>query len=422
VTITAATDLEDVAAALRSAEGIADPYRVYDRLRAISPVVWSDTFHAWIATGHAEVLEVYSRGDVFVVSGRPSRADSLPEDVRERIPTVILATTTPALATADPPTHTRQRGLFQRSLTPRRLAGHREWIEERAAGLADELAARPGPDLLEHFTQPMAYAAILGLFGAPLEHVPIYRRAADAHFSYLGYGHDRDSLVEAALRFEDALVAFREALESIYDEQRARPPGETILSTVLQPENPDDALEPDELFAVLALFFTAATDNLIYTPAVAMLQLLRQPEQLELVKHDRALAAAAYEESVRWETAFHVNSRMAAVDVELAGQQIRAGDHVLMIKAAANRDPNVWTDPNAFDLRRDPNEAPAGHAGFGRGIHFCIGAGLARIVGPTEITTLLGRFPRIHLPSGWEPSWSGDPMTRRLLALPVELD
>jgi cytochrome P450 len=415
------TKLEDVASALRTPEGTSDPYRVYDRLRAISPVLWSDTFHAWIATGHAEVMEIYSNGDAFTVSGRPARSDALPVDVRARIPTVLLVTTTPALATADPPAHTRQRALFQRPLTPRRLSAHRAWIADRAAELAGSLAARDDPDLLEHFTQPLAYESILGLFGAPLEHAPIYRRAADAFFSYIGYGHTDESLIEAALLLEDALVEFRAALESSYERQRTLPAGETILSTVLKPDGPAEQVDPVELFALLALFFTAATDNLIYTPAVAMLQLLRHPDQLALVKADPSTAAGAYEEALRWETAFHVNSRVAAADVELAGQPLRAGDLVLIIKAAANRDPTVWTDPGRFDITRDQGEAPGGHVAFGRGIHFCIGAGLARIVGPTAINVLLERFPGIRLAPGWEPSWSNEPMTRRLLALPVGL-
>src|SRR4051794_10680215 len=116
------TKLEDVASALRTEEGIADPY------------------------------------------------DALPASIRERIPTVLLVTTTPAMATADHPVHTRQRALFQRSLTPRRLAAHRAWIVDLATDLANSLAARSVHDVLEHFTLPLAYGSILGLFGAPLEH------------------------------------------------------------------------------------------------------------------------------------------------------------------------------------------------------------------------------------------------------------
>jgi cytochrome P450 len=295
-----------------------------------------------------------------------------------------------------------------------------------AQELADALPNYDPPDILKNFTRPLAYASILGLFGAPLSHVPVYREVADASFGFSGHSGgslaDEDrTLADRAYRYEAALVGLRTALESVYAEQRTREPGETVLSSVLQPEDPSEEIDPDELFALLTLLFGAATDNLIYSPAVTTLQLLRNPDQLAMVKSDPKMTAVAYEEGLRWESAVHLNSRFAAADTTLAGQRIRAGDRMLINKGAANRDPTVWTDPHRFDITRNPNEAPGGHVAFGLGRHFCIGAGLARLVVPTAINTLLSRFPDIALPAGWTPSWGMEPMTHRLLGLPVPL-
>jgi cytochrome P450 len=364
--------------------------------------------------------EIYRRSADRFTSGKSGHIlKDLPEGFLEEIPTVVLVETTPALASADPPLHTRQRALFHRSLTPRRLAAHREWITKIADELATDLARQRGEcDLLAQYTQPLAYAAILGLFGAPLSHVPIYREVADSLFSFKGYGA-AGPLMERARRYERALVALRGALESIYDLERAREPGETILSTLLQPA--DAELSSEELFGILTLFFGAASDNLIYSPAIALLELLRHPAQFALVKADPEMAGPAYEESLRWESAVHVNSRIAASDLELAGQHVHAGDRMLLIKAAANRDPAVWSSPHQFDIRRDQNEAPGGHLAFGQGIHFCIGSGIARLVGPVAINVLVKRFPSMMLAGDWSPSWGEVPLTRRLADLRVVL-
>jgi cytochrome P450 len=305
---------------------------------------------------------------------------------------------------------------MNRSLSPRTLSAKREWIEATCEKLADRLAEREQPDLISDFTAPFAYSVLLGLFGSPLEHIPVYEQAADAFFVFWSLGR---ATPEAALEYERALAELSRALESVYDYARERP-DDTVIGSLLVAEE-DGRLDSREMFAILAKFFASGQENLIYTPAVAMLQLLRHPDQLELVRADPTLAAAAFEEAVRFDPPAQLNPRGVAADTELGGALLRRGDEVAAVKAAANRDPAAWTDADRFDITRDQNEPPFGSVSFGQGIHFCIGAGVARLVGATAVAALVRRFPEMRLPDGWQPAWRSIPLRRQLTELPVVL-
>jgi cytochrome P450 len=413
--------LADPAAPLSTPEGIRDPYAVYRRLREVAPVHWSETFNAWIVTSYQHVREVFHAHDRFSSVGKAARnIHLLPPDVRARVPLVELSELRPALSSADPPVHARQKSLVVRPLSPRRLASKRAWVESLCADLTESMAREREPDLIRHFSFPLAYRCILGLFGAPLEHVPLYREATEARAAFTGaqnVGGRQGADPESALRYERASVALRESLEALYPALREHP-DESVISSLLHPADSAKELDLDELFITLKGFIAAGPENIIYALPTAMHELLRHPEQLDMVRADPSLAAAAYEEAVRFDTPNQFNLRIAAVDTELGGATIRAGDQVLNFKASANRDPAVWTDPDRFDITRDQNEPEGGTVAFGQGIHFCAGAGIARLEGPVGIAVLLARFPHLKIAEGWVPEW---PTPRKLATLPLIL-
>jgi cytochrome P450 len=402
-------------------EGAVDPYPVYRRLREVSPVHWSDAFGAWLVTGYHQVRAVYRGHDRF--SNRAKFAGNLshlPPDVRARVSTVELAETTPALSSADPPVLTRQRSMVMKSLTPRRLEQKRQWAQELCEELAESLARRPDPDLISDFSMPLSYRSILGLFGAPMELAEICKEATYARGAFTGRVPAQGGLVEAALRYEDAIVALREGIEALYPHLQGQNDG-SIISTLLQPTDPGHVIAPDELFVMLRNFMAAGQENIVFTVATTIHELLRNPDQLELVKADPSLAADAYEEAIRFDTPAQANGKIAAVDTELEGRLIRAGDRILNVKGSANRDPAVWTDPDRFDLTRDQSEPDGGSVVFGQGVHFCAGSGVARLEGPIAVATLLRRFPNMHLREGWTPTWKPGPLQRKLNDLPLAL-
>jgi cytochrome P450 len=307
-----------------------------------------------------------------------------------------------------------------RPLTPRSVAGRRDWITATCSDLADALARQDRPELIAHFTKPLAYAAILDLFGSPPEHAPLCEHAARAFFRFRqSERKDGGAAYEAAVDYEHALVDLRTALEAHYP--RVQGGGEaTIIGSLLEAQASGD-VSSDEVFGILRNFFAAGQENLIYTIAVAIMELLRHPEQLALVRESSQWATSAYEEAVRWEPPNQANTRRATVEAEVGGQTILPGDTLLLLKGAANRDPDVWTDPDRFDVTRDQNEPGGGGLSFGQGIHFCVGAGLARLVGPAAIGTLVDRFPNLRLQHGWAPRWENEALRRKLTALPVVL-
>jgi cytochrome P450 len=302
-------------------------------------------------------------------------------------------------------------------MAPRRLASRYDELKAHCEGLAGQLGAKDEPELIRDYSHPLAYAAMLTLFGAPAKMVSVYEELFKAHSAALALtGWD----FEVGLRYERALREFRRVLESVYRELAHEDNG-TVIASFLHPPAGRSKLEPDEMFLVLKTFFAAAIENLILTIPMTLMALLQNPEQLAVVRDEPALAAAAYEEALRWNVPNHRNTRIVRADTELGGAVLRAGDRVTMLKGSANRDPSAWTEPDRFDLTRDQHEAEFGHISLGHGIHFCAGSGLARMLGPMALNVLIERFPNVKLLDGWQPSWQPVPLSRKLVALPLAL-
>ena len=402
---------------LSTSDSRQDPYSIYREMRELAPVSWSPALSAWLVTGYSEVREVYRSHDRFSSVGKTARdVLDLPLEIRRLLPAVELMETTPALAQADPPLHTWQRSLIMRPLTPRRLRAKRKWFEDMCDDLAREMATQPRAELISHFSSLLSYRSILSLFGAPLLHVPLYKEVTDAQAQFL---RDRTQRT-GAVRYERAVDAMRAALEETYPQLQND--DQTIIGSLLRGEGDQEQLCFDELFVILKTFFAAGHENIIYSIPTAIHLLLTHPEQLAMLRSDPTLASAAYEEAVRFDTPAQANPRIAAVDTELGGIAIRAGDRIWNFKASANRDQAVWSNADQFDITRDHNEPDGRSVAFGQGIHFCAGAGIARIEGPVAITTLLERFPNLRLRSDWKPRWLPGPINRKLEALPLKLN
>jgi cytochrome P450 len=399
------TRTQDFGAALLTPEGTRNPYAIYRLLRENSPVYWSSRLNAWLVTSHSNVREVYRRHEHFS-SARNSAENilNLPPEIRAQVPLTEIAELTLALDSADPPLHDYQRAPISRAFGPRAMPARYGWLAELCTRQADFLATQSQPDLIAHFTTPLSYKAILSFVGVPDEHLPVFIATWRARKDMMAMSSS--TMTEGALRYEETLRAFRGALETIYCRHMEHD-DDSIVSSLLH--SPDGAYQfsDDERFYIMRSIFSTAHENLIYTIANTILALLEHPEQLKLVKANPELAGGAYEEVLRWNVPAHTQRRIAAADSELGGHIIRDGDRVMAYKASANRDPGFWDDPDTLDITR---EAKAGTLSFGLGAHFCLGAGFARFLGATAVSTLLERFPQLALPVGWRPSWRYRPM------------
>ena len=354
-----------------------DPYPGLRLVRESAPVSWHAATGRWLAASHAAVETVL-------------RDRRLGRFWRDREPAAVYETFNmlhrDQMMENEPPVHTRLRSLVAKAFT----RGHVERLRPAVAAEAAALLAATGPefDLLAEVAEPLAVTVIAELLGVP---------AADRHrlrpwsaAMVRMYEMARTPQTEAA-----ALTACREFADYIRDlaGRRRAEPHDDLLSHLVAVRDGTDRLSADELVASAILLLNAGHEASVNALGGGVVALLRHPAQLARLRADRGLIATAGEEMIRYDPPLHLFVRTAAADVELAGVTIPAGAEVAALLGAANRDPAVFADPDTFDVGRDPNP----HVGFGAGLHFCLGAPLARLELRAALAALLDHAPSLAL-------------------------
>ncbi|WP_432995649.1 cytochrome P450 [Dactylosporangium sp. CA-233914] len=373
--------------------GREDPYPRYARLRQISPIVRAED-GALVVTGYDDCQTVV----------RDARFGHLPPDLLAAVgfpdwrdhPALLQLFT--SMLALNPPDHTRLRRLVSSAFTARRVAALRPAIERMVADLLDAMAADAGRpvDFVAEFAFPLPVAVIGELLGVP---------AADrAQFQTLVRDWTQVLEVitpEVLARADPAAATIREYLGGLLDERR-KDPADDLLSALTQAQAADDRLTDEEVLSSAALLFAAGfetTTNLLSNGLVA---LLANPGQRDvLAEHPEA----AVEELLRYDSPVQIASRLVMADVDVAGVTIEEGERIVAYLGAGNRDPQRFADPDELRLDR-PDNAPLS---FGGGIHYCLGAPLARLEGQIALPALLARFPDLSL--------AGAPQRRDSLSL-----
>jgi pimeloyl-[acyl-carrier protein] synthase len=392
---------------------LADPYPFYAALRASNPVfrlpVGEPTGPgAWLLTRHADVHAVL-RDVRFSVDRRRAR---LVRDNMDRLPIGMALGEEGGLRTMlvmDPPDHTRVRGLVSKAFTPRHVTALRPRIERIVEELLGAAAARGSMDLIADFAAPLPAIVIAELLGVPAADHRRFKQWSSELVTSVGAGNP----VAIRERFEKALGQLVDYLRRVIAERR-KAPGDDLISAMIQAQEERDALTDAELLATSNLLLLAGhetTTNLIGNGTLA---LLRHREQLERLRAAPALLPAAIEELLRYDSPVQATVRVATQDVEIDGRRIPAEALVVTGVGAANRDPAVFPEPDRLDLGREPNP----HLSFGLGVHFCLGAALARLEAELAFGALLERFPRLELASE-AVSYRSNLILRGLDALPV---
>ncbi|WP_306212105.1 cytochrome P450 [Actinoplanes sp. RD1] len=350
---------------LNDPEFIRDPYPALARLRESGPVTWHEPTGTFLAASHAAVHAVLR-------DRRLGRfwTDREPAGLWE--PFNLLHRH--QMMENEPPTHTRLRSLVAGAFG----RGHVERLGPAVAAEAARLVQAAGTefDLLADVAEPLAVTVIAELLGVPREDRHRLRPWSAAIVRM--YEISRTPGDEAA-----ALEACREFADYLRDlaRRRAQEPRDDLISHLVAARG----LSSDELVASAILLLNAGHEASVNALGGGMTALLRHPDQLARLRADRALVATAAEEMIRYDPPLHMFVRTAAADVTVAGVRIPAGAQVAALLGAANRDPAVFRDPDSFDVGRDPNP----HAGFGAGLHFCLGAPLARIELRAALSALL---------------------------------
>lgn len=380
-----------------------EPSDAYARLRREEPVSLVTTptgDRAWITTRHDDVRTVFS-------DPRFSRAAVLrPGAPRSSHLDGLSAV---SLLSMDDPGHGRLRRLVASAFTPRRVESLRGRTEGICAGLLDDMAeAGPPADLMSHLAVALPVIVICELLGVPpQDHVRF--RAWSAEFFTTA---DQDT--DAVLRAYAELTAYVTALVAA---KRDRP-ADDLLSALITARDEGDRLSEDELVNLTMTILIAGHETTANQIANSMVTLFRHPGQLAALRADPALVPEAVEELLRYSPLSSGGGliRIAMEDVELSGTTIAAGEGVIPISGAANRDPAVFPDPDRFDLGREKVH----HLAFGHGVHYCLGAQLARMELQVALAALLRRFPGLRLAiADDELPWKPGIITNALTSLPL---
>lgn len=392
-----------------------DPYPLYAALRRGNPVfqvpvpvpVGAGVF---VLTRHADVQQLL-RDTSGAFSVDRSRADAIRLN-RDRLPPAFLneGGILRSMLTADPPDHTRVRGLVSKAFTPRRVAGLRPRIEALTQEILDEHLREGRLDVMAGLATPLPAIVIAELLGVPVEDWPRFRAWANELVGGAGTVLERGP---DPARIERGLAPLQAYLRDVIAERR-RAPQEDLISGLIHAQEDRDALSDDELLATAVLLLVAGhetTTNLIGNGTLA---LLRHPGELARLRAEPGLLKSAIEEMLRYDSPVQGTVRIATRDVEVGGKPVKAGALLVCGIGAANRDPEVFPEPDRFDVGRRENH----HLSFGFGAHFCLGAPLARLEAEIAFTALLARLPKLALDAEGV-THRVNPILRGLNALPV---
>lgn len=403
---------------LLGAAAAADPYPIYAELREHAPVHWSERHRAWLVTRYTDVAAAFAdkalsndrvrpvlerrRAEGKTSPGESAAAPSASERV--------LAMMADWMVVTDPPAHTRLRKLAAGAFKGQRVSAMDERITTLVDELLDGVTTGTDPvDLIAEVAYPLPATVIATMLGAAPEDRDRFRAWSD-ELALVAFGAGGDARAE---RHERALAGLRE-MDGYFRElvaARRAEPGEDMLSALIAGREGTDALSDDELVGMCALLLFAGHETTTNSIANGVLALLRNPGELARLRADPELRNAAVEELLRFDGPIKVLNRWVVAETSLGGRTISPGERVHLVLGAANRDPERFTDPDVLDLGRSPNP----HVAFGKGIHACIGAQLARSETRIAVSRIVDRLPGFALAA--EPEWKDALASRAMESL-----
>ena len=387
----------------------ANPYPIYDELRRKDPVHRMRLQDAWVLSNFADVDMVLRDQRRFGNEGRDFGY----------IPYI-------SMLDQDPPTHTRIRSLVAQGFTPRSVAALEPQVQATVDQLLDDLDGRERIDLIQDFAFPLPIIVIAEMLGVPPEEREQFNEWSNVVSLTV------DPLLNAA-----QIRQVRQVIEELFDyfegmaAERRVQPRDDLISVLVAAEEGGERLNREELLINLVLMLAAGNETTRNLIGNGTLALLRHPEQLQRLRdyqtrHSREdgglaeerpdLLDSAIDELLRYDSPVQLDGRIAREQVEIGGKKIKAGQRVLGILGAANRDPEAFPNPDALDIGR----AAGNHVAFGRGIHYCLGAPLARLEGRIAFRSLLARYPTLRLAE--EPRYRNQVTLRGLEALWVDVN
>ena len=379
-----------------------DPYPSYANLRARDPVHRSQLLNAWVFTRYADV-------DAILRDFRHFSSDPRNGELSRRRRATLPAPDDYAMLFLDPPDHTRLRALVNKAFTPRAINALEPHIRSLVGSLLDDVDDPASFDLIEALAHPLPVIVIAEMLGVPPEDRAQFRV----------WSNQRARLLEPTISAQEREVASAaaEALDAYFRpiiKQRRAAPQDDIVSALAHAEEQGDTLTEREMLTMLRLLLVAGNETTTNLIGNGLLALLQHPDQFAKLRDDPSTIPTAVEELLRFDSPVQTDFRYALADCEVNGFPVRRGQNIVLLLGAANRDSEVFENPDRLEVgRRQGN-----HLSFGRGIHHCLGAPLARLEGRIVLEVLLERFSSLRLLTG-RPQFRDSIVLRGLRSLPV---
>lgn len=361
-----------------------DPYPTLQAFREAGPSIWDEASQTLELFGYTEVDAALrenrlsaARSDMFIMPEHQESFAALAESQRDM------------MLFADPPRHTRLRGLVNRAFTPRVVENMRSRIEVLVNEFLEAGEGARQMDVMSALALPLPVTVILELLGVPVSDRARLKQLSDAFAAFLGGAAREPEVLEAANSgIQELNVYFREVIA-----RRRVEPGPDLISGLIAAEERGDVLSEAEMLATCTLVLVAGHETTTNLIGNGLLALLRHPEERTRFVSDTEILPPAIEELLRFDSPVQLTSRMVKESLELGGFRLEPGAWVDIWLGSANRDPAAFRDPDRLDLSRSEGR----HFGFGYGIHFCVGAPLARLEGQIALKTIFERYPNLEL-------------------------
>jgi cytochrome P450 len=378
-----------------------NPYSFYQPLRMSPPPVLR--FFIPVA-----VISRY--GDVLATLRDQNRFSSVPVRNRMTMETAEIFGDAPSIISSDPPIHTRMRKLVSRDFAPRAIRELESHVRALTATLLDEVEQKRHFDLVKDFAIPLPVRIIAKILGIPGDHHEVFKRWSDTLIDLTSLPPGTPMEDSARINLTEMRAYFAEEIET-----RRRHPGNDLMSSLVSAHEDTEMLSAGELMQFLVILLIAGNETTTNLIGNGMLALQNHPDQLQLLRNDASLLPRTIEEMLRYDSPVQSVFRSAKEDVEIGGTPIEKGSGVFLMIGSANRDSAKFENPDVFDIARQDND----HLAFGEGIHFCLGAPLARLEAAVAFETMLNRFPHLSFDGPPELDYKASFFVRSLKSLPM---
>ena len=399
---------------LDSPEFLANPYPIFDQMRSNDPIYWSAENSYWILTRYSDIASLIQNENLS--SNRiGAHAGRMPDEAKKHFRPFFTAVSSWMLM-IDPPDHTRLRGLVNKAFTPRVVENMRALVQRLVDDMLAAVKKQGRMDIMIDLANPLPATVIAELLGVPATDQRKFKTWSDdiaLALSGIDTAGTKDELFALYELAQKSFLALSDYFMERVVELR-RNPQENLLSALAQAEEQGDRLTEDELFANCVLLMIAGHETTTNLIGNGILALLQNPSQREALSSNPDLIVSAVEELLRYDSPVQKMGRIALAEIHVAGKQIKKGELVCFSFAAANRDPEQFESPAQLDITRKPNR----HLAFGHGLHYCVGAALARLEGQIAVNSVLRYLPKIQLAHD-KLEWYRNFTLRGLKSLPV---